>query len=314
MHESSHTADLLTTKPWVARGQVTDTSIFDPRGMVGPEERACYFWLAKNCLSGDGCIVDAGAFLGASTYCFAAGAAAAGIASYNGRPVISAFDYFKVVDQYVADAICRDVRPIRLGESYLAIFQSQTDRFNELIRPYPGNFLDHTWEGDAIKILFVDISKSEELNSHVVREFFPALIPGKSLVIQQDYYHCWHPHIHVTMEFLSAECRLIDDHVPFQSAVWQLVSPIPRAKLDRLIAYDFTNSEKIELLDRVIKKSSPRLQPMMELVRIWQMRLNGDLDRANSELLAFREAHDCGAGELWATQSREVHDAIGGLS
>ena len=116
----------LHGKPWNDTRWPTSSAIHGPKGMVGPEERACYYWLGRNWLSGKGCIVDAGCFVGASTFCFAAGDADGGQRSFDGGKLVHAFDYFKVVDKYVGEAISRDFRPIAEGQSYLDVSQSQT--------------------------------------------------------------------------------------------------------------------------------------------------------------------------------------------
>ena len=39
------------------------------------------------------------------------------------------------------------------------------------------------------EVLFIDLAKDWSINDHVARLFFPSLIPGQSVVIQQDYVH-----------------------------------------------------------------------------------------------------------------------------
>lgn len=298
------------TKPWRRQGAAPD-EIFAPKGMIGPEERHCYYWLGKNWLSGQGCIVDAGAFLGASTLCFAAGAAAGGRRDFNGDLLIHAYDYFKVVDEYVGEAIARDFRPIKDGESYLDIFAAQTGSYMDMIRAYPGDFLSHAWRGAPVEILFIDIAKTSELCAHAVGEFFPSLIPGRSVVVHQDYFHCWHPYIHIGMEFLDEEFELVDEYVPHQSRVWRLTKAIPAEKIARLAAYDLTKDERMALLDCLIEKSSELSRPMNEVVRLWQMCLDGEYDRAGAEFRRLDAAYVLGVRrDLWALQAFEVRAAM----
>ena len=298
-------SDILKTKPW--EDGKAPNELYGPKGMVGPEERRCYYWLAKNWLSDRGHIVDAGAFLGSSTYCFANGAAAGGRREYMGEPLIHAFDYFKVVDKYVGESISRDFRPIADGESYLDIFESQTADYRDMIQTYAGNFLDQRWNGRPIEILFIDIAKTSELNAYAIGEFFGSLIPGHSVLIQQDYYHCWHPYIHVSMEYFDDEFELVDEHVPHQSRVWRLKKAIPKEKIARMAQYDLTSAERLVLLDRLIEKSSEFSRPMMELTRIWQIFLDREFARAKDEILKFQDQYKIdGRQELWAEQARQV--------
>jgi hypothetical protein len=297
----------LKTKPWNNPGWPTNAAIHGPKGMIGPEERACYYWLGRNWLAGHGCIVDAGSFVGASTFCFAAGAADGGRRAFNGGKLVHAFDYFKVVDQYVGEALSRDFRIIAQGESYLDVFEAQTAFFSDMIATYPGDFLTHRWCGEPIEILFIDIAKTAALNAHACGEFLPHLIPGRSVVLQQDYYHCWHPYIHISMEYLTDELELVDDHVPYQSALWRLLKPIPKEKIARLAADDLTNEERLALLDRLIAKSSPTIKPMIEVVKLWQLCLDRDWDAARRHHADIRARYDlAGSGQLWVRQAAEI--------
>src|SRR5690606_1866350 len=64
--------------------------------------------------------------------------------------------------------------------------------------------------GGPVEILFVDIAKSWELNAWVMDHWFTQLIPGRSLVVQQDYVY-FHPYwIHLTMAHLAGAFELVD--------------------------------------------------------------------------------------------------------
>jgi hypothetical protein len=297
----------LYARPWKAGGTDFPRSLLYPRGMIGPEERRAYYWLGRNWLSDEGCIVDAGAFLGASTYCFAAGAAAGGRRQFRGGPIVHAYDFFKVVDAYVGEAIRKDFCPIKQGESYLDIFEYQTARWADVIRTYPGDFLTHRWKGDPIEILFIDIAKTQPLNSHAIAEFFPSLMPGRSVVVHQDYFHCWHPYIHVAMEYFSDEFEMVDEHVPHQSRIWRLSKAIAREKIERIRDYTLDKAERLALLDRLVEKSTPHSRPMMEVVRLWQHCLDKDYESARQGIARMRSIYDVdGSAELWFRQAIQV--------
>jgi len=293
-------------KPWNAEG--VPAGVLDPIGMIGPEERRALHWIARE-WTGDGAIVDAGSYLGASAFCLAAGVAASGRRARG--PVIHAYDRFRADDEYVAEAITRAARPTARGDSYLDLFHAQTARHAELIRAIPGDFLEARWTGGDIDVLFVDIAKTPELNAHLVGEFFPALVPGRSLLVQQDWYHCWHPHIHVTMEYLADEFELADEHIEHQSRLWALRQPIPAAKIGRLARRELPREERRDLLDRLVDRSSPRFRPMAEAIRAWQDFLDGDLDAARRGIAALRQRFPLETtNELWARQAIEIEAEI----
>lgn len=292
-------------KPW--NTAEVPQEIFDSFGMIGPEERRCFWWLARHCASGEGAIVDAGAFVGASTLCFASGAAAAGIASVDGGKPIHAYDYFAAIDAYVAQAISKKFRPIAQGESYLDIFQQQTAKYASLIEAHAGDFMQARWSGAPIDILFIDVAKRAWLNCHAIAEFFPSLVPGRSIVVHQDYFHCWHPYIHISMEFFGDSFELVDELVLHQSRVWRLAKPLAPEKIARMKAYDLSREERLTLLDRLIERSSPVCRPMMEVVRLWQICLDKDYDGVATELARLRQVYGIdGRHELWCRQALMV--------
>jgi len=298
-------------KPWTKKSENIPEIVMKPKGMIGPEERSCFYWLAKNRLTGLGCIVDAGSFLGASTLCFAAGAFDAGHKTFGNRPIVHAYDYFKAVDKYVVQYIESSFRPAKEGDSYLDIFNEQTESYRELIAAYPGDFLGHKWHGDPIEILFVDVAKSAKLNAHAIGEFFPSLIPGVSVVVHQDYFHCWHPYIHIGMEFFGDEFELLDEHVEFQSRVWQLKQELSPEKIARMRAYDLAKSERLELLDRLIDKSSTHSKPMMEVVRLWQHCIDKDYEIAGIEIDRLRSKYKIdGRPEIWFKQALRIESTL----
>src|SRR5262249_11477228 len=233
------------------------------------------YWLARSYYNGEGAIVDAGAYVGSSTLCLAAGLAQNSVMRQR-HPVVHSYDYFKALDEYVAEHISRDFRATRIGDDYLDIFQRQTKPYAEFVRPIQGDFLASRWCEGTIEILFIDIAKTQDLNSHLIREFFPYLVPGRSLVIHQDFFHCWHPHIHITMEALSDYFEVLDQHIQFQSRLYMCRRAIPERELVRVADYAYSSSERLALLDDVAKKESGDMRAMLGAVKLWQLVLDGN--------------------------------------
>ena len=275
--------------------------------MLASEERRALYWIAKHAFSGAGAIIDAGAFLGASAVSLAAGADRSGKARLDG-PTIYSYDYFAAIDEYVVEFIARDIRPIVSGESYLDIFQQQTKNYSALIEARAGDFLEQRWDDRPVEILFVDIAKTRDLNSHVVELFFPRLLPGKSTVIQQDFYHIWHPYIHITMEYLADYFDIEDTYVEAQSRVYRYVQQIPEAALRRVIDYDFQPEERRFLLRQAAARSQTPVKEMLQAMLVYQCALDGDDAAFDRELAAIERLHPDfrTRPELWATQLMEI--------
>lgn len=293
-------------KPW--NSEPIPEGILDPIGMIGLEERRALHWIARE-WTGQGSIVDAGSYLGASAFCLAAGVAASKRRPRG--PVVFAYDRFCADDDYVAKAITSASRPTAPGDSYLDLFLAQTSRHSELIQANPGDFLEARWQGDEIDVLFIDIAKTPQLNAHAVGEFFPSLVPGRSLLVQQDWYHCWHPYIHVTMEYLAEEFELVDELIEHQSRLWALRKPIPTEKITRLARGDLGREERRGLLGRLVDQASPHFRPMAEAIRAWQYFLDGDLDEARGAIAALRQRFSLETTTgLWARQAIEIEERI----
>jgi hypothetical protein len=219
-------SDLFAAAPWREAPIAINDRRF-PAGCLHAHEASLLTILARDYFVGEGAIVDAGAFLGKSSALFAQGLREN--QNVRPRPWVHAFDWFRILDAH-------DVRWIRdvsgetreLGARTRDLYDAKVKPWADLIQVHDGDFTQAVWDGGPIEILFIDICKSEALNRRVIEQFFPALIPGRSIVIQQDYHHGHHPYIHVAMErlfdYLTPLATRIDD-----SYVCQLKHRIPAA-------------------------------------------------------------------------------------
>lgn len=291
-------------KPW--EGARAPDLIYAPKGMIGPEERRALYWIGRNYYTGKGAIVDAGAYVGASALCLASGLAD-NPAVRDARERIHSFDYFSAEDDYVVEHICRDFRPIKRGDSYLDIFLIQTRAYRHLIRPIAGDFLNTRWDNGPIEVLFIDIAKTQELNSHIIRHYFPHLIPGRSLVIHQDFYHCWHPYIHVTMQALAPYFRILDGHIEYQSRLYLYEREIVPAVLQEVADYCYTASERIALLETLAAQETGNMRAMIDTVKLWQFVQDGDRNAILQAYSAFEKTYGrLREKHLWWQQAQEI--------
>ena len=213
--------DALRSKPWSNLPDDIKSEISLPKGFVTDEERQCYHYIARHCVSDDGQIVDAGACFGSSAYCFGSGLA---LNAKRGSSLIHSYDRFLVAENYVGDMISKNFRPLKSDwwDDFYDIFEFQTGKYKEFIRPHRGDFLAERWNGTPIDILFIDLAKSDELHTHIVQQFFPSLRPGKSLVLHQDFYFCWLPYIHISMQYLSRRFEVLDKFIPSATRLYLL--------------------------------------------------------------------------------------------
>lgn len=310
---SSMKMDLsASTSPWSTPtfARSVRAPLDEPVGMLGSEERLMLHWLTREGFSGRGQVIDAGAFVGASAFALASGLAERTSFLDPGVKVHS-FDYFQAMDRYVIDDITQKFRKIAMGDSYLDIFQRQTSAYKDWIIECPGDFSQYSWNQDKIGVLFIDICKTQNLNSRVIQNFFPHLVPNASFVVHQDFYHVWHPYIHVTMQFLRNYFEVQAHRVVFQSKLYLLREPIPAWCIGRAVSYDFSPQEKIELLDQLVHDSPPPVAQMAELIGIYQRLLDRDHVGYLAAWNRFREAWTNCQGEfprdqLWGVQALQV--------
>jgi hypothetical protein len=214
--------------------------------MITAEEKRLLYWLAREHYRGEGAIVDAGSYLGASTVALAAGLRDRD-EPVDGAP-IAAYELFEINAPMLAwlpeDP---DFEP---GGSFRPRFERNVAGYERWIDLVAGDILEHPWEGGPIEILFVDIAKGWQLNDFVVASFFGSLIPGHSILVQQDYVGEHHPWIHITMARLAGHFELLD-MFEVGSAVYRLREPIPAELLAESTAL-MPADEKLAWMDRAL--------------------------------------------------------------
>lgn len=267
---------------------VAPAHIFLPRTMLIPEEVKLLHFLGSQVYTGQGEIIDAGAFCGGSAYAFAAGLSENGAVTRKSKRIFS-YDLFRCDEPYTRDFVqnvfysrydefgrlLHPIRTVEMNESFLDVFLFQTQRYSEMITPKPGSFLDFSWDDRPIEILFIDVAKTLELQSHAFKTFGARMIPGRTILIQQDFHHMWHPYIHVAMEFLRPYFDIVVSAVGATRA-YKLKHAISASDLQRVIDYDFTVEERRRLLRQTVDLAPPEEQPLLEMVLVRQAVVDGD--------------------------------------
>jgi predicted O-methyltransferase YrrM len=293
----------VSDKPW--NSSPVPNEIYETKGMLGDEERRALFWLAENYYAKKGCIVDAGAYAGASAFCLASGLAKRADLSLE-EPVIYSYDFFEAKDGYVASQLAKDFGQGEIGDGYLDKFELQTKKHRHIIHAISGDFLQQRWNGKPIEFLFVDMAKTKDLNAHVVREFFPHLIPGHSLVIQQDFYFCWHPYIHITMEFFKDYFEVIDRRLD-QSRLYFYKKKIPDDEIDRIARNQLSQTEEFAYLDRYVASETGDDRAMAQVAHFCRLVQDQSWSAAKE---AYQAIVDCyrpdNHGKSWRMQAERI--------
>jgi hypothetical protein len=216
-----------------------------PPTMLSPTEIKMLSWLAGIMpFTRKSCIVDAGCFLGGSTAAFGKG-----IASNNN--VLSKSNRIHCYDMFITprDTISQGMIGNRLpGTSFIDIFSKNTERWNDFIVAHAGDFCKSLPPGHPIEILFVDIAKTWELNDRIIRSYFPRLVPGKSIIIQQDTNDHSCPWVNITMEYYANYFEILTDDSA--SRLFLFKNRIPAAELQISLRHDLTFDAKMRLMER----------------------------------------------------------------
>jgi len=249
-HPDPEPMRMVRLNPAFARlmGTISQTAIKVPSMMSMPEKRVL-FTLARERYTGEGLIIDAGIFLGASTVCFGEGlllnSAAKKITKRWKKPIIS-FERAIVNPGMPAFFARNNVKDMaEPGESFADAVEANIQPVANLVDLRLGDILE-TGKGIAspIEVLFLDVLKLPDISRFVIRNFFPRLIPSLSIVVQQDYFYERLPFIKTDQEFFSEYFTFIGEvcstalllctkAIP-ESAIAQLEQGLPPREQERL--------------------------------------------------------------------------------
>ena len=232
--------------------------------MMSPGERRFLFNIAKNYYTGAGLIIDAGIFLGASTACLATGVKEnshlADIVSQWVRPIISlelGISNQQMLLSFKRHGIGHD---LVVGDSFGPLIENHIRNVRDVVDLRLGDILEHGVIDDPsktkklpIEILFLDVLKSPALSEFCFREYFPRLIPRRSIVIQQDYLSGDLPFIHVHQEYFASKFEYIGEIS--SSAIFRLMHRITGAEVAELFKNGPDGEGEIRLVSRAAQRS-----------------------------------------------------------
>ena len=290
----------------------------DGKGMIHADERRMLYTLARDYYSGAGRIVDGGAFFGTSSLSLGFGLKDR---DYRKEPVIDAFDCF-IIDEYSVKHYSKPAgwfrKKIKAGDNMRFIYERNIAPVAEYITIHEGDLLKAPWKSGPIEILFSDISKSWQLNDHIIKNWIAALIPETGILIQQDQVQEYHVWVAITMEILSDYFEVID-YTPYSSMVYRLKSEIPAQLLEKCMSANITKDEMehyyLRFLERFRRVGMGRYTGwhlgMVEagLAVTYGLHI-GDLDKARHTLRQceekFRHIPDtmCRCAAIWDTIGR----------
>jgi hypothetical protein len=250
--------EYLERRPW--RELEAPAEVLSVPTMLSPQELALLYALARDYASGDGAIVDAGCFLGGSSAALLAGVRDRP-SPWPGPPVAS-YDLFEVEDYTVEQFFSGEDRRA-VGDTFRPLYDRRIGRFPGPHAVHEGDIASFGWDGGPIEVLFLDVLKTWEVNDAVLRDFFPHVVPGRTLLVHQDYGWGEAPWIQITVELMRDSLRWIDA-LPYATHVFLVERPIPDSVLETRVK-DLPADRKLALIDQAIANNIGDGKPMAEI-------------------------------------------------
>lgn len=168
---------------------------YDKGALITNAEALLYSGLASF-YSHEGLIVDAGSFIGCSTRALCQGLNKSN--DFKFKPIL-AIDRFTVRSEYLRRSLLDMGVDVKRGESFIDVFLDHVREHLTWVEVRAGDVqlvgrIDRT-----IELCVVDISKSEEINSYIVKNWLPRMAVKKGILVQQDFFSPFHPWIALSM-------------------------------------------------------------------------------------------------------------------
>lgn len=219
--------------------------------MLWEEEAQLLSSIVQNNCRLEGALVDLGSFTGSSTYYMAQALDAIA----DGKDTrIHSFDQFILMHRNGADLnfIRKNFgENLSKGDSFRFIFDRNIAPFKHRIETHAGNLLEYQWTEGRIELLFIDLAKTQPLNSKVITEFFPHLEPELSLVLHQDFHWPALPWITVTMHLMRDCFELYEDKVGTTRA-WRCKKSPNTGLIQKCAQYNFSKSDELDIVSEFI--------------------------------------------------------------
>jgi hypothetical protein len=250
----------------------------EARTMLTSYEISLLYALARDYYRGQGLIVDLGVLNGVSTNALAKGLRG-NTQVADKRKRIFSFDLFHTqgLPEFMFGG-----RPDITG-CFLDSFLENNRDFLDLVSVNAGDLRHLRWNPQhRIEILFNNVSKSCDLSAWTLEHLFPALLPGVSVVVQQDYIYFHSYWVAITME------RWREHFEPLypvfgSSMAYRYTREIPRAELrEDLRALPFATH--VELLDRAIAAAMPSVKEVLKCAKAYCQLHNGRTKEAHATL------------------------------
>jgi len=232
--------------------------------MISNEEKKYLFWIASKIWTGEGKIVEIGPWLGGSTYCLCAGMEQNTVKSNKKLHVYDNFIWRKFMGE-------RAPLPLKPGESFQEFFRAYVKDYHNTVIDYKQSLPDESIQSDSYladrrqtdgeiiqllknenyektEILFIDGAKSWTGMKYLLNQFFDSFIPGKTLIVCQDYKYWGTYWVVIILEMLMDHFTLVHN-LESNSTAFMLKSTAKNLNLEICEFDEITAEQGVSLLD-----------------------------------------------------------------
>lgn len=214
----------FAARPWLAVTSADLGPALNVPTMLTPEEGLLYHWLGRRVV-GDGAVVDLGAYAGGSAARLLSGLAAAGRGN-----LVHSYDRFRSSRAFWARYMPDEPLPATDDADLLPVVRRHLAPWDGQVELHIGDIGGQHWTGGPIEVLSVDAAKGSAMADHIAAEFFPALVPGRSILVQQDYLMAVQPWLCAQMVGLRDQFLPLA-FVPKVGMVFLCIAPVSDAAL-----------------------------------------------------------------------------------
>lgn len=255
----------------------------DLLGMTSSTEQEFLEQYGANLYTGAGDVVDLGCWLGSTTIPLTRGLLKNPAFQGSGRKVY-AYDLFVWFDWMNSSAAGTDIygRYVE-GDSFINEFEKRTSEFADLIETRAGDLKAIGWDRGGIEFLLVDAMKNFDLAGSIVKDFYPHLIEGNSLVFHQDFAHYFTPWIHLIQWRFREHFEFVEGIPQSTSVVFKCTRAISQSDSEREMSFtSFTDRDVDAAFDYSMSLvSAEKLANVAAAKVMWYLHQE-DFDKATS--------------------------------
>lgn len=126
----------------------------------------------------------------------------------------------------------------------------------------------------------------------------PAMIPGGSILVHQDYNHPAHPYIQLSMEVLRAYFKICVKSEG-GSKIFFLEKELPQEAIDAAIELEFSPERVREAYQRIISETADDRKDSLRIAEVSALRFLGFEDAAEQRAQEVAEIVRPGERERW---------------